>query len=147
MMSLMRSRPLVCYQLQGFGEFLSSGSRAQSSHFPDPVFLPSGAHEKTKGQWGSFGITVTMRGKHNCTPAWVSLETHYTVETRSRTRAIVFPPIVITANTKRFTKWDFKRLANTQSHSQAITKSAHLLASHCPPHLEVHTCRKTKNYF
>lgn len=34
----------------------------------------------------SFGITVTMRGKHNCTPAWVSLETHYTVETCTRSR-------------------------------------------------------------
>lgn len=54
----------------------------------------------------SFGITVTMRGKHNCTPAWVSLETHYTVEMRTRTTK--FPPIVITGNTKISTKCDFK---------------------------------------
>ena len=56
----------------------------------------------------SFGITVTMRGKHNCTPAWVSLETHDTVEMRTRTTK--FPPIVITGNTKISTKCDFKWL-------------------------------------
>lgn len=47
-----------------------------------------------------FGTTVTMTGKHNCTPAWVSLETHYAVERRSRTRTTEFPPIVITSNEK-----------------------------------------------
>lgn len=49
----------------------------------------------------SFGIAVTMRGKHNCTPAWVSLETHYTVETRTRTHTKKFPPIVITGTTQK----------------------------------------------
>lgn len=44
---------MCCYQHCGFGEFLSSGSRAQSSHFPDPLFLPCAAHEKTKGQWAT----------------------------------------------------------------------------------------------
>lgn len=42
----------------------------------------------------SFGTGATMRGKHNCTPAWVSLETHGAVEN-------VFPPIVITSSCKR----------------------------------------------
>lgn len=50
----------------------------------------------------SFGITVTMRGKHKRTPAWVSLKTHYTVETHTRTHANTtkFPPIVISATQK-----------------------------------------------
>lgn len=77
----------------------------------------------------SLGITVTMRGKHNCTPAWVSLETHYALETRSCTRTTKFPPIVITGNKKkRFTKCDFKQLTNTQRHSLTITKSAHYIS-------------------
>lgn len=41
-----------------------------------------------------FGTGVTMRGKHNCTPAWVSLETHGAVENG-------FPPIVITSSCNR----------------------------------------------
>lgn len=49
----------------------------------------------------SFGITVTMRGKHNCTQAWVSLKTHYAVERRSRARATEFPPIVIAGKGKK----------------------------------------------
>lgn len=95
----------------------------------------------------SFGITVTMRGKHNCTPAWVSLETHHTVETRTRTHANAtkFPPIVITGNTKRFTKCNFKRLAVTLRRSRVITQLAHLLSPHCPysqttTHLKILQC-------
>lgn len=39
--------------------------------------------------------------ENNCTPAWVSLETHYTVETCTRTlTSTTFPPIVITGNRK-----------------------------------------------
>lgn len=45
-----------------------------------------------------FGITVTMRGKHNYTLAWVSMETHYRVEKPSRSRATKFPSIVIGGN-------------------------------------------------
>lgn len=45
-----------------------------------------------------FGITVTMRGKHNYTLAWVSMETHYRVEKPSRSHATKFPPIVIGGN-------------------------------------------------
>lgn len=40
-----------------------------------------------------FGTGVTMRGKHNCTPAWVSLETHGAVERRSRTHTMRFLPL------------------------------------------------------
>lgn len=64
-----------------------------------------------------FGITFTMRGKNNSPPTWVSLVTHYTVETCTRTNATEFPPIVITGNTKRFTKWDIKQPAYTQRQS------------------------------
>lgn len=62
----------------------------------------------------AFGSSVTMKGKHNCTPAWVSLETHYTVETcthahtHTQANTTRFPPIVITGNTKRSTTCDFK---------------------------------------
>lgn len=45
-----------------------------------------------------FGITVTIRGKHNYTLAWVSMEIHYIVEKHSRSRATKFPPIVIGGN-------------------------------------------------
>lgn len=45
-----------------------------------------------------FGITVTMRGKHNYTLARVSMERHYIVERPSRSRATKFPPIVIGGN-------------------------------------------------
>lgn len=45
-----------------------------------------------------FGITVTMRGKHNYTLAWVSMETHYIVEKPSHSRATKFPPIVTGGN-------------------------------------------------
>lgn len=45
-----------------------------------------------------FGITFTIRGKHNYTLAWVSMEMHYIVEKHSRSRATKFPPIVIGGN-------------------------------------------------
>lgn len=45
-----------------------------------------------------FGITVTIRGKHNYTLAWVSMEMHYVVEKHSRSHATKFPPIVIGGN-------------------------------------------------
>lgn len=47
----------------------------------------------TDNEADSFGITVTMRGKHNRTTAWVSLATHYTVETRSHANALSFLPL------------------------------------------------------
>lgn len=45
-----------------------------------------------------FGITVTIRGKHNYKLAWVSMEMHCIVEKHSRSRATKFPPIVIGGN-------------------------------------------------
>lgn len=58
--------------------------------FPWPTFLVLQTTQKEP--WimtHSFGPAVTMRGKHNCTPAWVSLETHGAVERRSHTHKCV----------------------------------------------------------
>lgn len=61
----MRLRQLMgCYQLQGVGEVLSSGSRAQSSHFPGSLpCLVEQMKRVQDNEADSFGITVTMRGK------------------------------------------------------------------------------------
>lgn len=126
-MSLMRSRPLTChYQLQSFGKFLSSGSRAQSGHFPDPLFLPCGADEKTSGQWGrqfwNHGYNERKTQLH--TSLGVTGNTLHSgkAHTHTLSKRTKFPPIVITGNTKGFTKCDFKRLACAQRPSQAINK-------------------------
>ena len=115
-MSPMRSRALMCcYQLQGFGEFLSSGSRAQSGHFPDPLFLPCGAHEKTEGQWGRqfWNHCYNERKTQLHTSLGVTGNTLHSGNAQSRSaQKTKFPPIVITGSTKRFTECDFKRLAD-----------------------------------
>lgn len=42
----------VVISSEGLESSYLQGSRAQSGHFPDPLFLPCGADEKTKRQWG-----------------------------------------------------------------------------------------------
>lgn len=91
---------MVCYQLQGLGEVLPLGlehkAATSMTHFVKEM------KRAQDNEADSFGIALTMRGKHNCTAGWVSLETHYTVETHTRTHpnaARIFPPIVIAGNT------------------------------------------------
>lgn len=128
-MSLMGPwRLMCCYQHRGFGEFLSSGSRVQSSHFPDPLFLRCPAHEKPRRQWAtpfwnccyndrktqlhtSLGVTGnTLRSgraqphSHN----WVSYHCHH-------------------QQWKRLTECDFKQLAKTQKQSVNLKELAHWL--------------------
>lgn len=134
MMSLMRSRPLMCcYQLQGFGEFLSSGSRAQSSHFPDPLFLPCGEHEKTKGQWGRqfWNHCYNERKTQLHTSLGVTGNTLHSGNAQSHSCNQVSSHCHHWQH-ERFTKRDFKRLADTQKQSQAIIKSTHLFPAHWP---------------
>lgn len=115
----------VVISSEALGSSYLQGSRAQSGHFPDPLFQPCGADEKTKRQWGRqfwnhcYNERKTTAHQPGC--RWKHITQWKRAHARSQ--APHFLPLSSLATEKRFTMcWCQVSSSPSPSLSCSLTK-------------------------